>query len=144
MLFLQKKKEKRTLETFSEKPTHPPKIHLLIPRDPEVQRVQEAVPTKKKEKRTLETFSEKLTHPSKSKCHLPFSIPRDPEVQKVQETVPTKKKEKRTLRMFSMFSEKPTHPLMPKFTYHFGFPFQIQVSRGSKKPFLQKRKEKER
>src|ERR1043165_2414162 len=57
-----KKKEKRTLETFSGKlTTYPnPKFTYRSP-IPRVQKVQEAVPTKKKEKRTLETFSEKPT-----------------------------------------------------------------------------------
>ena len=46
-----KKERKRTLETFSKKLLHQiPTYQFPIPRDPGVQRVQEAVPTKKKEK----------------------------------------------------------------------------------------------
>jgi hypothetical protein len=62
-----KKERKRTLETFSEKPTHSPKLKLTnvplpIPRDPESKKVRSY---KKKEERTLVTFLKKPTHSPK-------------------------------------------------------------------------------
>src|SRR5688572_16133755 len=70
-------KRKRTLITFSEKPTCPNLLtlsNILLP----IFRseVQERVPTKKKGKRTLVTFSKKHTHPLKSNFtyHLPLPM----------------------------------------------------------------------
>src|SRR5688572_21857993 len=58
-----KKKGKRTLETFSEKPTHPPKpkIHLPFSFHFSISKIRSPrrCSYKKKKKRTLVTFSEK-------------------------------------------------------------------------------------
>src|SRR5688572_5684283 len=56
-----KKKEKRTLETFSENPPIQEQDHFLFQEIQKSKGIQKAVPTKKKEKKTLETFSEKPT-----------------------------------------------------------------------------------
>ena len=99
-----KKKEKRTLETFSGKlTTYPNPKFTYRSSISRVQKVQEAVPTKKKEKRTLETFSEKPTiHPSPNSLtisNVPLPIFRSG----VQEAVPTKK------NVRNVFRE--THPI---------------------------------
>jgi hypothetical protein len=106
-----------------------------------VQRFLETVPTKKKEKkRTLVTFFLKEEpHPiqnlsSKSRSE------RNSIIQIILEAVPTKKEEKRTLETF--FLKEEPHPIktyLPR-----ADPREIPWSKGSYKPFLQKREKKER
>src|ERR1043165_3174271 len=131
-----KKKEKRTLVTFSEKPIHP-KPNFTYPfsfyfQFPEI-RSPKSCSYKKERKRMLETFSKKFP----TKFHLPVSNSKRSESQEGLKKPFLQKKRKKIVRNVL----KEISHQIPLTSFQFQ---EIQKSGGSKEAIPTKRKKKER